>query len=125
MAIAYLDNGAIEIPGVQAQKLTRQVVGERGRTAGGKLRQDVVAVKRAWRLECKYLTTTQYNAIIDHLNSLLFGATTFWLDELGGTAAANSIAVYVDIEDDERVQFARDGTWYENGHSITLTVTEQ
>lgn len=125
MTSAYLNAGAIEIPGVQTQKLGRQVIGERGRTAGGKLRQDVVAVKRAWRLECKFMTNIEHDAIVNHLDTLMYGATTFWLDELGGTAAANSIPAYVDIEDDERVQFGRGGVWHSDGHSITLAITEQ
>ncbi|MDI6872105.1 MAG: hypothetical protein QME79_12330 [Bacillota bacterium] len=124
MSVAYLASGAIELPNVQTQRTARQVIGDEGRTAGGKLRRDVVATKRVWTLVCPYLTNAEYDAIVGHLEAT-FGVTTFWLDEFGGTAAANSIAAVVDVEEDERVQFARDGTWHSDGHSLVLTVQEQ
>lgn len=124
MAVAYL-NKTIEIPNVRAQKLDHEIVADSARTAGGKLRRDIVAAKRKWQLECVRLTNAQYRAIIDHLNEIMFGATLFWLDELGGTADTHSIAVYVDITNDERVQFGRNGVWHNNGRNLTLVVTEQ
>lgn len=123
--IAYLNAGAIELPGVRAQTIDREIVGESARTAGGKLRRDVVTVKRVWRLELQYLTNAQYDAIVDYLDGILYGATTFWLDELGGTAAANSIAAYVDVEDDERVQFRDAAEWQNDGRNLMLIVQEQ
>jgi len=125
MAVAYL-NKTIELPTVTAQRINREMVGERSSTALGKLRQDVVRVRRAWRLECKFLTQTQYSAIVNHLQTNLFAATDFWLDEFGGTASANSIMAYVDIEEDERVQFRNpNNTWESQGRNLTLIVRER
>jgi len=125
MAVAYI-NKTIELPTVTAQRISREMVGERSSTAGGKLRQDVVRVRRVWRLQCKFLTQTQYSAIVTHLQGSLFAATDFWLDEFGGTAAANSITAYVDIEEDERVQFrAPGGAWESQGRHLTLVVRER
>ena len=88
MAVAYI-NKTIELPTVTAQRISREIVGERSSTALGKLRQDVVRVRRAWRLECRFLTQAQYTAIISHMESVSWAAVPFWLDEFGGTASAN------------------------------------
>ena len=47
MSTAKFDG--IIIPCVYAISITRELVGERARTAAGKLRQDVVAIKRSLR----------------------------------------------------------------------------
>ena len=125
MSIAYLNNGAVELPNVRAQQISWEVIADEGRTAGGRFRRDIVAIKRAWRLELSYLTRAQYDAIINYLNSVMFGAITFWLDEFGGAASTDSIDVYVDIESDERVQFGSNGTWHSQGHNLTLLVRER
>ena len=125
MAVAYI-NKTIELPTVTAQRISREMVGERSSTALGKLRQDVVRVRRVWRLECKFLTNAQYTAIISSLESAVWAAVPFWLDEFGGTAAANSITAYVDIEEDERVQFrAANNQWESKGRHLTLIVRER
>ena len=125
MAVAYI-NKTIEVPSVTAQRISREMVGERSSTAMGKLRQDVVRVRRAWRLECKFLTNAQYTAIISPLQTSLWAATEFWLDEFGGTPAANSIMAYVDVEEDERVQFRNpNNTWESQGRHLTLMVRER
>lgn len=123
--IAYLNNGAIPLPNVRSVKPGREIIADRSRTAGGKMRQDVTAVKRAWRLELRYLTPAEYLAIVNHLDWLWYGPTTFWIDSLGGAPETDSVAAYVTIEDDERVQFGRDGTWYSDGHNLILSVVEQ
>lgn len=125
MAVAYI-NKSIALPSVTAQRISREMVGERSSTALGKLRQDVVKVRRVWRIECRFLTQTQYSTIVNHLQTNLFAATDFWLDEFGGTASSNSIAAYVDIEEDERVQFsAPGGAWEHQGRHLTLVVRER
>ena len=80
MAVAYI-NKTIELPTVTAQRISREMVGERSSTALGKLRQDVVRVRRAWRLECRFLTNAQYTAIISHMESVSWAAVPFWLDD--------------------------------------------
>lgn len=125
MAVAII-NKTIELPSITAQRISREMVGERSSTALGKLRQDVVRVRRVWKLDCKFLTNTQYAAIVSHLESVVWAAVPFWLDEFGGTAAANSIMAYVDIEEDERVQFrAANNQWESEGRHLTLVVRER
>ena len=60
------------------------------------------------------------------MESVSWAAVPFWLDEFGGTAAANSIMAYVDVEDDERVQFRNpNNTWESQGRHLTLMVRER
>lgn len=124
MAVAYI-NQTIELPNVTAQQITHEIVGDAGRTAGGKYRRDVVAAKRVWSLECRYLTNAEYDSIVDYLrDTILFGSCDFWLDEFGGAAATDSITAYVEVEGDERVQFMG-ASWESQGRNLTLRIIEQ
>lgn len=123
--IAYLNNGAVPLPNITDQTTPRRVIGDEQTTLAGTLRRDRIATKRTWRFELRKITWAEYNAIIAHLDAVGWGETTFWIDELGGTAAANSIAVYVDIEPDQRVPFGRDGAWHESGRNLTVVVKEK
>lgn len=125
MSIAYLNNGAVEIPNVIAQEIDREIIADEARTANGTLRRDILAVKRTWQLDCAYLTKAQYGAIINHLASAGWGAVRVWIDEFGGTAAANSIDAYVSITKDERVQFANASGWQQDGRNLSLVITEK
>lgn len=121
MAVAKFDG--IEIPLIYRADIEHELVGDTGRTVSGKMRRDVVAVKRVWRLQTRPLTPTQANALIDHLRANLFTVGAFWYDALG--AETNTVQAYVEIEQDSRVQFLRDGVWYSDGRQLTLRVTEQ
>lgn len=123
MATAYL-NKALEIPNVSAQRIDWELVGERSRTAGGNMRQDLVAVKRTWKLTSIFVTPTYYTTIINTLNILNWRGW-FWLDEFGGTASTDSIMAFYSIDEDERVQFRRGKQWINNGRRLVLTVTER
>ena len=109
--------GNTEVPYVYALNVTRETVGERQRTAGGKLRQDVVAVKRTWRLQTRVITKSKATSIQTEVAS--GAAVDFTLDELG-----SSVKAYVDIQE-ERVPSFRDGTWQTDSRVLTLTVTER
>lgn len=126
MGIAYLNNGAIEIPNVKAESLDPELIADEARTADGTLRRDVLAVKRTWRLDCIFLTKAQYDAIMDYLDSIMWSGTTFWCDEFTGTAATSSIPVLVSVAKDERVQFTRsDGVWEQQGRHLSLIIKER
>ncbi len=115
MAIAKIDT--IDIPGVYTQRVSREEVADEGRTAGGKLRRDVVvAGKRIWRLETRVITTAQRNALVNHLESIMWGFVDFWLDEFG--AESNTVRAKVEIEEDRPTQLP-------NLRTLTLTITEQ
>jgi len=115
MATAII-NKTIEIPNVGVQETEYQIIGQSKRTAGGKLRRDVAATKRVWRLTARYLSTSQYNDIIDYLQGIMYATTWFWLDEFGGNANDNSIEAIIDIGADSRHPVA--------GHTIELVVNE-
>lgn len=125
MAYAYLNNGAIELPNLKAQSIDHEIIADEARTADGTLRRDVLATKRVWKLDLVFLTKAQYDAIMNHLASAGWGMVRFWIDELGGTAAANSINAYVSVAKDERVQFRNASGWQQDGRHLSLVITEK
>lgn len=108
--------GGVEIPAVYAIETDRQIIGDRARTAGGKMRQDLVTIKRTWQLQTRPITGTQANALF----AVIDGAVDFWLDEFG----EDTVKAYVTISD-KRSQFGLNGVWQKDGREITLTVEEQ
>ena len=126
MGIAYLNNGAIELPNVKAEVIDREIIADEARTADGTARRDILALKRTWRLDLVYLTKAQYDAIMDYLDSIMWSETTFWCDEFTGSATTSSIPVLVSVAKDERVQFTRsDGVWEQQGRHLSLIVKER
>lgn len=125
MIYAYLNNGAVELPNLRAQSIDHDLIADEARTADGTLRRDVLARKRVWKLDLILLTKAQYDAIMNYLASAGWGAVRFWLDELGGTAAANSIDAYASVAKDERVQFRSATGWEEQGRNLSLIITEK
>ena len=81
MAAAQFDG--IDIPLIYAIELERQVIGDRRRTAGGKMRQDVIAMKRQWTLITRPMEKADADALINHLEANKFEAGDFHLDEFG------------------------------------------
>jgi hypothetical protein len=129
MAIATW-NG-VEIPEVTAQDITRLLLADEGRTAGGAMRRDVVldstgapAVKRVWRLETGQITKAQADAIIDNLTTTKWAAGAFWLDEFG---VGNTVQAYVSASNfvERRTPFSKDGDWQADGRTLSMTVIEQ
>jgi hypothetical protein len=128
MATAYL-NQTIEIPNVVSQKISREILGKKTRTAGGKFRMDIGnatnPVKRTWTLECRAVSREKYNEIIEYLNSIFWCETDFYLDEFGGTPAMDSIKAFIEMNDDSREPFQGEGGWDSQGRSLQLIVIEQ
>lgn len=121
MAIAKISTEYV--PYVFAVSVDRTLVGERERTAGGKLRQDAIAIKRAWSLQTRPLTFAEASALTNIIDGGLGGPFAFWIDDFG--AETNTVQAFVTIEDEERVAFAKGGTWHNNGRQLTLLVEEQ
>ena len=117
MSVAKI--GGTPIPYVYAVVIGREVEGDEARTAGKKLRRDVVAVKHTWRLQTRPMTKAEAQAVISGLESAMFAAETFELED------EDSVMAYVDIDEEEIVQFGRDGVWHNDGRQLTLTVREQ
>lgn len=122
MSLAYI-NEDIELVNIQAQSIAHEIIGETAFTALGKLRADRITSKKSWTLESVYLTNAEYKEILDYLESINFGVTSFWLDEFGGEPENDSIDAIVTIESDERVMFFRDG-FNNDGRNLSLLVRE-
>ena len=68
--------GGNEVPYVYAVTINRETIGDEARTAGGKLRRDVVAIKHSWRLQTRPMTAAE--AEHSQITSrALSGSTTF------------------------------------------------
>jgi len=107
----------IDIPLLYSQLTRREIVGDRERTAGGKLRSDITAVKRTWELRTRPMPSTQSSLLASTLDGLLFGVTTLWLQEFGSTG--NAVAAFVtDFEETRDVET-------QARRSLTITVEEQ
>jgi hypothetical protein len=96
------------------------MIGERSRTAGGKLRQDFIAMKRIWKLKTRPMTKAQANVLIDYLNTNDWQVGNFWLDEIG-----SNIQAFVMIDSENRVQFYDGPTFVPDGRELELTIEEQ
>ena len=121
MAIAKLDSVYVE--NVTAEELEPVLLMDEARTASGKLKRDILAVKRRWKLSAKYLTEAQGDAILNLLSAKSYGAVAFWLDRFG--AESNTVLAYVTVDRAERVQFADStGVWESRGYNLELTVEE-
>ena len=118
-------NKTIEVPNIFEQDGNLDIVGDSARTALGTLRTDVVTVKDEWVFEARYLTKDEYDNIKNYLVTKLYTAVDFWYDEFGGTPANDSIQAKIEIIGDERVQFRRNGTFYDDGRNLTLEVIEK
>lgn len=128
MGNAYI-NTIIEIPNVFSIDPTPAYASDEGTTADNSFRNTVIgSAKRAWKVQARLLTSTQYNAIYNYLASISFGACPFWLYIFGGTAAANSINCYIKFESNNISvdrQFNTSGGWEDEPHDISLSIREQ
>lgn len=112
MATAIFDN--IEIPLIYAYQTGRAFVADKRRTVGGKMRMDVVAVKRQWTLHTRPMPKADRDTLVDYLVSIKFQAGDFVLGELG----PGSIRALVTVDSDTRE------VSHPDRRSLTLTVME-
>lgn len=122
--IAYLDHGAVPLPKIRDVQDAPEVIEHVERTAGGHLRADIVAAKRQWVLFLHFLREAEWRPIIEHLANLGWGETTFWIDDMSGDPASDSIPVIVRVESSERVRFNDRHGWERNGRHLGLLVRE-
>ena len=106
----------ITIPLLYSQDLSRDIVADEARTAGGILRRDYVARKRVWQLGTRPMTMEQRNELIDHLEEINWGFGDFWLDELG--TPLDTIEAYLFIDENRSVSLP-------DRRSLTLRVVER
>jgi hypothetical protein len=86
MSTATFDG--IEIPLVYSQETSREVLADRRRVASGRMRQDVIALKKQWTLITRPIALTDRNTLYDHLVNIDWQARDFFLDDLGVTVRA-------------------------------------
>ena len=110
---AYFDG--IEIPLVYAYQTARQLIADKRRTVGGRMRMDVVAAKRQWTLQTRPMPKAHRDAILDYLRSINYQAGDFILTELGHTP----IRALMMVQDDRR------DVSHPDRHSLTLLVMEE
>ncbi len=122
-----------EIPKIQDIRVSRVLIGDRDRTAGGKLRQDIVAdgVKRVWTIKTHSLTATVADGVLAAIANVGYGEGDFWIKGFGTTMKddkeeKNTIKAIVRAEDiDEKfVAFGEDGVWHNDGRQLTLVIEE-
>ncbi len=118
----YASFNGIEIPRVYDVQITRQVQGDRARTAGGKFRQDVIAEKRIWTLQTRPMPLSMAIPLTNYLRSTLYTEGAFWLKEFGGVSNA-VIAVVTSLEE-KVMAFGENGTWHNDGRQLSLTIEE-
>ena len=117
MAVATY-NG-IDIPYVHSQVVSTKVIGDRSRTARGKMRQDAIVTKKTFELETRPMKKSDADLLVDELESTKFASGTFIIEGV-------SYDVYITDIEVERTQFeARDGSgWQADGRTMTLTIEE-
>jgi len=122
-SIAYI-NQTIPLYNASKEKLEYNDLSDGSYTMGVNYQKDKIGVSRIWKIDLQYLRSSQYNEIESYLRSNLFGVTDFWLESFGGAPSITSISAIVEIENDERVHFGKDGVWEDKGHNLTLVIKE-
>ena len=112
--------GGLTIPRPASIRIDRELIGERSRTASGKDRMDVVAVKRRWRVETSPLTAAEANAITLGLQSSLYTTDDFQCADMGAPVLAR---IDPDSLGEEIVPFGKDG-WEQWGRVLSFDVIE-
>jgi hypothetical protein len=119
--LAYI-NKTVPIPNIESIKPKQVKMGQVAATKGNKLLSHITGVRQTWSIVAEELTKAEYDAIITALEGANYGPILFWIRSFGGDAINNSIMAIVDVEDDEEVSFKQDGTFYYDGHTISLSV---
>lgn len=119
--VMILKIDGIEYPVKKVTELDTEyeIFGEKERSAGGQMRMTVLTHKRTWIVETGHLIPDDAYDIIDALRSIGFTKCQMKLDIF-----VDFIDVYVDIIGDERVQFGKNGEWYNDGRILTLEIEE-
>lgn len=115
---------AIEIPYIFEFSEDENLLVDRERGATGTLQQMFYGgvSKRSWKVSTRPLPYTTASAILSHLYDNNY-EVDFWYDKLG---AEESIAVVVDINEIERIEFPdRAGAGWTDDHiELAFTLTE-
>lgn len=72
----------IPVPSVYVEQTGREEIADMERTAGGVLRRDVIAIKRTWAIRTRPITRERRDALLAHLDGILWGFVDFLCDDL-------------------------------------------
>lgn len=117
----YASFAGIEIPKVYDVQVSYQLIGDRARTAGGRLRQDAIADKRVWTIQTRPMTLAQATPLLTHLRGTLYAEGAFWIKGLSAPVQAR---VDPDSLTERVVAFAEGGIWHNDGRQLTLVIEE-
>lgn len=78
----------IVLPSVYVEQTGREEIADMERTATGTLRRDVIAVKRTWYLRTRPITRERRDALLAHLDGILWGFVDFLCDDLAAPIKA-------------------------------------
>ncbi len=117
----YATFDGIEIPRIYDVQVAHKHIGEKARTAGGKLRSDTVAVKRVWTIMTRPMTLDTANTLLTHLRGTLFAEGAFWVKGLDGPIAAKIDPGQLQ---ETVVAFSHEGVWHNDGRQLTIVVEE-
>jgi hypothetical protein len=115
----------IPLPGVTGQTIEWRKIADGGETADGTYREDIVAIKKSWRLDVAQMSHADYKAVVDYLDSIMWGEDWFWLDEFGGTPETHSIRAFFSPERDTRSPHVVDGGWDNKGRAFGILVRQK
>ena len=115
---------AVVVPKVAQVEETRQFVGDTDRAVSGKLLTSSIATKRVWIVTTTVLSPTEYSAVIDALDTSVWGEGELWLDEFGletntVTARADPTTLRVNTQN-----VGINGVWEKWARTITFRVEE-
>ena len=114
----------VSLPPIKSMKPGRRVLADEAQTASGLIRQDVVAIKRTWKINFVRMTKAEYDSIIAVLDSVGWGTVDFWYDELG--PETDTVKALITIDDEERIPSSVRGLpWDESARELSITVREQ
>lgn len=125
MGYQVLRYGGLVIDNVIALSTSYEFLGDRDRTAGGYLRQDLSADTpdaRTWEFRTGKLTKAEADSIINLVRQNRYKAMELWIDEFGDES--NTVLAYCDITRQERAPFGSGGKWHHDGCVLTLRFEE-
>ncbi|MDD4804275.1 MAG: hypothetical protein PHN69_03800 [Candidatus Pacebacteria bacterium] len=114
----YTWNG-IEIPEVASVDPTFEEICDSERTAGGYLREDMIAIKRSWKIQTAPITWEQASPLVNDYRSTM-GAEGDFLP----FGEVYPIKAKLKIDNMPTTPFMHDGVWQRNAVTLSLTITE-
>lgn len=118
----YAKFNGIEIPKVYDVQVSYEFLGERVRTAGGKLRQDSTGVKRTWTLKCRPVPLAVVQPLVNLIKGSFGPEGAFWLQGFGEVTVLCRADAGGLVE--KVVAFGKNGVWHKDGREMTFVFEE-